>query len=69
MSTGYKIIEQDALLYLTLQVVDWVDVFTRTVYRDIEIDSLRYYQENKGLKVYAFVMMSRKAGAFLLRPT
>ncbi|MCT4646131.1 MAG: hypothetical protein N4A74_14185 [Carboxylicivirga sp.] len=40
MTTGYQIKEQDALCYLTLQIVDWVDVFTRPVYRDIVIESL-----------------------------
>jgi REP element-mobilizing transposase RayT len=35
-----------------------VDIFTRKVYRDIVIDSLRYCQENKGLEIYTFVIMS-----------
>jgi len=55
MSTGYKIVEQDALHYVTFQVVKWIDVFTRKVYRDIVIDSLKFCQENKGLEIYAFV--------------
>ncbi|MEI7501995.1 MAG: transposase [Paludibacter sp.] len=58
MSTGYKIVEQDALHYVTFQVVEWVDIFTRKVYRDIVIDSLRFCQTNKGLEIYAFVVMS-----------
>jgi REP element-mobilizing transposase RayT len=58
MSTGYQIVEQDALYYLTFQVVRWVDLFTRKVYRDIVIDSLKYCQSNKGLEIYAFVIMS-----------
>jgi hypothetical protein len=55
MSTGYKIIDQEALHYVTFQVVNWVDLFTRQVYRDIVIDSLRFCQQNKGLEIYAFV--------------
>jgi len=58
MSTGYKIVEQDSLHYITFEIVRWVDIFTRKVYRDIVIDSLRYSQENKGLEIYAFVIMS-----------
>ena len=58
MRTGYKIVEQDALHYVTFQVVKWIDIFTRKVYRDIVIDSLRFCQANKGLEIYAFVMMS-----------
>lgn len=35
MPTGFQIKEQHALHYLTLQVVYWVDIFTRKTYRDI----------------------------------
>jgi REP element-mobilizing transposase RayT len=38
--------------------VQWADIFTRQVYRDIVIDSLRYCQQNKGLEIYAYVIMS-----------
>ena len=58
MSTGYQIKEQDKLYFLTLQVVYWIDIFTRQRYRDIIIDSLKYSQENKGLEIFAYVIMS-----------
>jgi REP element-mobilizing transposase RayT len=58
MSTGYKITEKEGLYFLTLSVVDWVDIFTRQIYRDILIDNLRYCQKNKGLVIYAYVIMS-----------
>ena len=51
MSTGYQISEQAEVHYVTFQVVKWVDIFTRQVYRDIIIDSLRYSQQNKALEV------------------
>jgi len=35
MSTGYQINDQEGLYYLTFQIVDWIDIFTRQVYRDI----------------------------------
>jgi putative transposase len=44
--------------YMTLTVVDWVDVFTRPVYRQIIVDSLKYCQEAKGLEIYGWVLMS-----------
>ncbi|MCU0325764.1 MAG: transposase [Spirosomaceae bacterium] len=44
--------------FLTITVVDWVDVFTRPIYRHIIIDSLKYCQEAKGLEIYAWVLMS-----------
>jgi REP element-mobilizing transposase RayT len=58
MSTGYQISEQDELHYVTFQIVKWVDIFTRQVYRDIVIDSLKFCQQHKGLEIYAFVIMS-----------
>jgi len=58
MTTGCQIKDQEAIYYLTLQVVDWVDVFTRLCYRDIVLDSLRYCQLNKNLQLFAFVVMS-----------
>lgn len=58
MSTGYQIKDQTALYYLTLQIVDWIDVFTRQIYRDIVIDSFRYCQHNKGLQIFGYVIMS-----------
>jgi REP element-mobilizing transposase RayT len=58
MSTGYKIADQKGVYFLTLSVVDWVDVFTRQIYRDIIIDNLRYCQKNKGLVIFAYVIMS-----------
>ena len=45
------------IYFITLTVVDWVDVFTRPIYKHIVIDSLRYCQENKRLRIYAWVMM------------
>ena len=58
MATRYKIRDQQALHYLTLTVVGWVDVFTRKRYRDIILESLKYCQEHKGLKVFGYVIMS-----------
>ena len=46
------------LYFLTLTVVDWVDVFTRPVYKHIVIESLEYCQKNKGLKIYSWCLMS-----------
>jgi len=58
MSTGYKIIDQSAPHFLTFQVVQWADIFTRKIYRDIVIDSFKYCRDFKGLEIYAYVIMS-----------
>jgi putative transposase len=58
MPTSYKIREDEAAYYLTFQIVGWVDIFTRKIYRDIAIESLKYCCENKGLNLFANVIMS-----------
>ena len=58
MPTGYQIVEQSKLHYLTFQVIYWIDIFTRKVYRDIIIDSLNYCRRHKSLEIYAYVIMS-----------
>jgi putative transposase len=57
VSTGYKI-SGDGLFYLTFQIVGWADIFTRKIYRDIAIESLQFCQEQKGLFLFAYVIMS-----------
>lgn len=47
--------------FLTLTVVDWVDVFTRPIYRQMFADSLSYCATFKGLEIYAWVLMSNHA--------
>lgn len=58
MPTGYQIKDQFAPHFLTLQVVYWIDLFSRKSYRDIIIDSLKFCQKEKGLEIFAWVIMS-----------
>ncbi len=58
MSTGYQIKEQHGLHYLTFQVVNWADIFSQSVYRDIVLDSFSYAMEHKGFQLFAYVIMS-----------
>jgi len=47
---GHKIINQNKLHFITCTVVGWLDVFTRSKYKDIIIDSLNFdYVEGEGL--------------------
>lgn len=55
---GYKIREQSATHFLTFSVVGWIDIFSRQRYRDIILDSFRYCQKCKGLRVTAWVIMT-----------
>lgn len=55
---GYKIRDESKIHFVTFTVVDWVDVFSRPVYKDIILESLRFCQQEKGLVLYGFVIMS-----------
>jgi len=44
--------------YVTDTVVDWVDIFSRPIYRHIVIESLQYCQKEKGLIIYSWVLMT-----------
>jgi len=57
--TGLKqTIKKNASYYLTLTVVDWVDVFTRKNHKEAIVNSLRYCCKNKGLNIYAWCLMT-----------
>ena len=57
-TTSYRIVSENTLHFLTFSTVNWIDVFSGKKYRDIVIDSLRYCQQEKGLELYGFVIMS-----------
>lgn len=58
MKEGYIIRDQSKAHYITSTVVDWIDIFSRKIYRDCIIESLKYNIKNKNLILYGFVIMS-----------
>jgi REP element-mobilizing transposase RayT len=58
MSEKYKMYERDKAYFLTITVVDWVDVFIRKNYKLKIIQSLKYCQENKGLEIFGYCLMT-----------
>jgi hypothetical protein len=46
--SNYRFDNPDGIYFVTFAVVDWVDVFTRSLYVDILLESICYCQENKG---------------------
>jgi REP element-mobilizing transposase RayT len=44
--------------YVTDTVVDWVDIFSCPIFKHIIIESLQHCQKEKGLIIYAWVLMS-----------
>ena len=65
MTTGYLISDPSKAYFFTFTVVDWVDVFTRKVYRDIITDCFTYCRQFKGLQVWAYVIMSNHVHCIL----
>ena len=55
---AYSIRHQQGMYFITMTVVEWLDVFTRPRYKDLIIQSLRYCQQHKGLELYAYCLMS-----------
>jgi len=58
MSRKYKFRNPEAVYFVSFTTVNWIDVFTRREYKEILVDSLNYCIKNKGLVVYAWVIMS-----------
>lgn len=57
-SENYRVEKQDAVYFLTFTVTDWIDVFTRLNYRTVIAESLSYCRGNKGLRLYAWCLMT-----------
>ena len=53
----YRKTYEGGLFFLTLSVVSWLDVFTRSEYSDIIIKNLGYSIQHKDLEIYAYVIM------------
>jgi len=58
MSDQYQARDPEGIYFLTFTIVDWVDIFTRQSYKEIVINSLKYCQLKKGLKLYAYCLMT-----------
>jgi putative transposase len=51
----------NGLHFITPTVIDWIDIFTRPVYRHMFLESIQYCQQHKGLQVHAWCLMSNHA--------
>jgi len=58
MSTKYKATEADKAYFITITTVGWIDVFTRLSQKELLVASLRHCQDEKGLEIYAYCIMS-----------
>ena len=57
MSTKYKATDIHSAYFITITTVGWIDIFTRLNQKYVLIEGLRYCQKNKGIEIYAYVLM------------
>ena len=57
MRSRYKITEKDGIHFVTSTIVEWLPVFTTNKYFDIIIQSFKFCNKNKGLHLFAFVIL------------
>ncbi len=58
MSRAHKFHNPEGLYFVSFSVIEWKDVFTRSIYCDILIDSLKYCIAHKGLELNAYCIMT-----------
>ena len=58
MSTQYRYENPKGLYFVTQTVQHWIDIFTRREYKDIIVESLDFCQKEKGLEIFAWVIMT-----------
>ncbi len=49
---------ENTIHFLTITVIEWIDVFTKPEYFKVIIESLKYCVLNKGLLLYEYVIMT-----------
>jgi hypothetical protein len=49
----YRFGDSEIAHFITFGVVNWIDALSRPLYKDIFVESLRYCQKEKGLRLYA----------------
>ena len=49
---------ENEMHFLTLTIIEWIDIFTKPKCFKVIIDSLKYCRKNKGLKLYEYVIMT-----------
>jgi putative transposase len=58
LSNEKPIIPLDSCYFLTLNIVDKIDLFVRPAYKQVVADALNYFIQNQGLQLYAWCLMT-----------
>lgn len=57
MSEKYKTAEKEKAYFVTFTIIEWVKVLQSDSSKNIIIDSIKYYQQKRGLVLYAYCIM------------
>lgn len=58
LSNDKPIIPLDSCYFLTLNIVDKIDVFVRPAYKQVIADALNYFIDSQGLTIYSWCLMT-----------
>lgn len=58
MAKSLHIKAENELHFLTFTIVSWIDLFTNKNFKDVIVENLTYCRKEKGLLLYAYVIMS-----------
>ena len=67
MSRAYKMHNPDEYYFISFATIGWIDVFTRIIYKEILLESIRYCQKEKGLVVHAWYIMTNHVHMIISR--
>jgi putative transposase len=68
MRSRYRVNQPDAAHFITSTIVEWLPVFTSAACCDIVVSSLEYCRAEKGLNIYAWVILDNHFHAILAAP-
>lgn len=49
---------KDQIHFVTITIIEWIDILTKLEYFEMIIDSLKFCQNEKGLEIYEYVIMT-----------
>src|SRR5574344_1010040 len=58
MSRNYKFHNPTGVYFVSFAIIEWIDVFIRNEYKNIILECLRFCQQNKGMNIYAWCIMT-----------
>lgn len=68
MRSRYRVSIENGIYFVTSTLVWWIPIFTSRTYFDILIEAFRFSQKEKGLQIYAFVILDNHLHAALSHP-